>query len=341
MLPGVADAPVVLDHRADRGPGGVRGLALRDRGGELLVGGVDVEGVGGVRGGVLGHRDRDVQVGQVVLDRLEGPDRLAELQADLVVLHRVGERLAGDAGQVAGHQHGGPVQHLLEHHGGGVLQPLGGGAVEHDACQLGRAVQRVLRRHRDTRTLGVDQVQTAVAARDDQGVGDLGVLDQAQVTGEAVAADLDGRARRVRRGPVAHQGDRAHDQAFGEARQVLGLLSRRAGEPYGLTDQDRGQPRARHGRGAEGPGDDGRVEQAQAQSVVLLGHEHGQPALLVDGLPQVGRDAVGVVVEQRADLRRPEAVAQVGADRVLEGALLVGELEVHGRDSPGSSGTRD
>ena len=83
---------------------------------------------------------------------------------------------------------------------------------------------------------------------------------------------------------------------------------------------------------------------AEADAVVLLGHEHRQPALFADALPQVGRDAVcRVRAEHRElvrlpDLARAEAVPQVGADRVLQGALLVGEREAHGRASlPGEA----
>ena len=124
VLPRVADAAVVLDHRAGRLARHVAGLGLRDGRGELPVGRLDVEGVGGVGGGVLRHRDAEVDVGQVVLDGLERPDRLAELHAGLVVLHGVGERLAGDAGEVGGGEDGGPVEQLLHDLGERALEPL-------------------------------------------------------------------------------------------------------------------------------------------------------------------------------------------------------------------------
>ena len=124
---------------------------------------------------------------------------------------------------------------------------------------------------------------------------------------------------------------RAPDLAGGEPGEPRLLLVGRAGQADGLRGEDRAEPGAGHGAGAERPGDDRGVEQAEADAVVLLGDEHGEPALLADRLPELGRVAValGVVVDG-TDLGGAEPVAQVGADRVLQRALLVGESELHG-----------
>ena len=72
---------------------------------------------------------------------------------------------------------------------------------------------------------------------------------------------------------------------------------------------------ARHGAGAEAAHDDRGVEQAEAEPVVLLGNEDGEPALLGDGLPQLVGVAVAVgVVVHLADPCEVEAVAQEVAD---------------------------
>ena len=75
------------------------------------------------------------------------------------------------------------------------------------------------------------------------------------------------------------------------------------------------------------------------EAVVRLGDEDGEPALLADGRhSDVGHAVIGVV--ELADLGGAEPVAQVGPDRVLEGALLVGELELHLRSFTGEGRAR-
>ncbi len=101
-----------------------------DGDGELGTVEPGVHRVRGVERRVLGHRDPDVQVGQRVLERLERPDGHTELGALAVVGDGAGQRLAGDADQVRGDQHGRPVGQLLLQLDGGAGQRLGGPAVQ-------------------------------------------------------------------------------------------------------------------------------------------------------------------------------------------------------------------
>ena len=101
-LPGVADGPVDLEGDPGGQVGGVGGQGLGHRGVRRSGPAVAGQRVGGPVGGRPGELQLHPGVGQVVLDRLEAADGLAELLALLGVVGRQGDHPVGQAQQLGG-----------------------------------------------------------------------------------------------------------------------------------------------------------------------------------------------------------------------------------------------
>ena len=142
---------------------------------------------------------------------------------------------------------------------------------------------------------------------------------------------VDGDAAAVPRAGLAAQGDRADGVARGERAAASAACC--SGEPARRT-ASAASTVAVHGPGAT-PRPSSRaidlgLEQAEPEAVVLLGHEHGERALLGEALPQRQRVAVAVrVLDDAADGVEVEAVGQELADGGGERLLVVGEGEEH------------
>ncbi len=111
VLPGEPDAAVDLDALRGAAEEGLRAVRLRDgrRRRELRVV-ARVGHAGGVVRGRSRRLDRHEHVRKLVLDRLEGADRAAELHAGLGVFGGHLEAALGSAKRLGGERNGCPVQ---------------------------------------------------------------------------------------------------------------------------------------------------------------------------------------------------------------------------------------
>jgi hypothetical protein len=176
----------------------------------------------------------------------------------------------------------------------------------------------------------IDQPQRAAVGRDDDPVRDVGVLDERRRTGHGVAVGL---------GADVVEGDRELDLTRGDTRQPLGLLLLRPAEPDRLGADERRQERAGDAALTPAAGEDGGVEQAEPEPVVLLVDRDREPTVLADGFPELGRVAVVVrVVVELAHRRQRKPVGEELPHRRLQRPLLIRKSKVHGLQSlPGKA----
>ncbi len=272
----------------------------------------------------------------MVLERLEGSDRPAELHPVAVIGDRAPQRLPGEADEVPRREHRTPVEKIAKDGRGRARQPLPGDAVEHHRSRAYRAVVVFQPGHGDPRQLRFHQVQPDLASRFHGGHHDdlcgLGVLDRQSRSGQpARLVSRDPYARGIVAAGRPARRHRGHERARGDSGQQGPLLLVRTRKPQRLTREHGRQPRPGYGSRAERAGNHLGIHQAKTEAVVLRGDADSEPSIRADGLPQLGGVTVAVLVlEHGTDGCQVEPVGEVGTDGFTQSTLLVGECEVHG-----------
>ena len=235
-----------------------------------------------------------------MLDGLEAADRLAELDALF--------------GVVRGH---------VEHAGSTAQEGSGikrGAAVEKAPGLFGSA---------DRRRLVTLEAQPAEGTSEIHGRLSLDARTIAEVDGEYLFfSDDDGNVgdRRVRNGDVGSPGDARHRVTIDEAFDPPFFSG--AGE--GAGGEDALEERRRRDVSSDLFGEDGGLDHAETQPAARFGELHTGPALLDHRFPEDGVERLLFGGRRPYLLGRRQRAEQIGG-RVLKGALIVGELEVHGR----------
>ena len=274
VLPGETDPAVHLDVEAGVTDRGGHGQRRRDgRGVAELVTAAD-PGPARIPGRGAGQFGGDQHVRAVVLDRLEGRDRAAELLADLRVPGRLFGRLGGQAGRLGGQQRPGHVGQ----------QPAGTG--QHGGrCGVERDPGRGPALIQVDRHLGPDPArrrlddQDVVTRRDQQDVGQMAADDHAcRPGGGPVGA-----------GHLTTQRGRADHGAVGQPGQQPLLQLVRPGRGQHGTGDHGGQERPGRQVTAHLLGDDQRFRQAEAGAAAFFRDVQPEQAESGQFGPEVGQ----------------------------------------------------
>ena len=99
---------------------------------------------------------------------------------------------------------------------------------------------------------------------------------------------------------------------------------------HAAAQHDGGEIRLDGQRPAEGLGDDHGLGEALAEPAVLFGERHGEQPQVCILLPQGGTVALGLLHVAQALVEIAVGVGEQPLDAVLQLALLVVEIEIHG-----------
>jgi hypothetical protein len=185
-----------------------------------------------------------------------------------------------------------------------------------------------MRRPRSTPSIGATLAEREAPAREahDQQIRERRVGDVGLRPGEALA-DLEGPLLGLPETAGLGQGDGREGLARGQARQP-GLALRVAPSE---RDRDAGERVAEEGPRragvAEHLGREREVDELEPRAAVGLGDLQPAEPQLDHALPE--RGVVSLPLEDGPRVRRRALLGEEAADRLLQQALLVGEVEVH------------
>jgi hypothetical protein len=191
-----------------------------------------------------------------------------------------------------------------------------------------RAPDRAQRLRRDFARARIDQAQrelAAVARRDEVVSGELAVVDEALLSAQAPAGQLERDAREVvaRLEHGRHRHDRAGEQSGHE--RIGGLARRLALE----RDPARDRLHERNDRGAarELLDEHARVHERASAAAALFGERQTEPALAAERLPE--RLVPALLALERADPVERHLGAQELAHGVAQQLLGRIQIEIH------------
>ena len=282
------------------------------------MGRVPVEGAGGL--------DLDGHVDQLVFERLEVPDRHAELLARLGVLDAHLHQGRTGRKRVRRQQHEPRVPHPRRRIPA-LRQGLARRAIEVEHVQASRAIDAAHGPDLDARRRTLHQNQAAAGHPHDDHLRKRAVGHVQLAAGELpVAGELP--LLGLPQATLLAERDGGDGISGGQPRQPGAPLLLAASQP----DRQRGErvteERPRCSGAAERLGRERQVDQLEAGATVLLGQVESREAELRHALPQ-GRIEARLPLEDLAHHRHRALVLEELGNRLLEQLLLVRESEVH------------
>src|SRR5262245_50445586 len=324
-LPGEADPAVTLDGVARHLHRALADVRLGERGGARGLLGEVVEGVRGVPDQRARRLDLERHVRELVLERLEVSDRDPELLARLRLLHRRRAEPRPRAERVRRQQHEAGVAHARRR-ARRLRQQLAGRALEDDRVEAARPVDALDGRERHALRAPLDEREAPAGEADHEQVRERRVGHVRLRAGEALA-DLERPLLGLPETARLAEGDRRERLARDQPRQPRLALLAAAGE----LDREPRERVAEEGAGrsavAEHLRREREVGELEARPAPLLAEVEPAEAELDHPLPE--RGVVALALEDRAQVRRRALPGQEAPDRLLQQALLVGEVEVH------------